>query len=704
MSDRDLNKLRLKAEARVTLATPSPVPPDSPTRLNRPLAWADKILAGIDGFIARWLPPEFNPLAHTGAAANYALCVAVVSGVALLIWYSPSVQFAYSSVAGMAPRTLGGWMRAVHRYSSDLAMFFALVHAGRVFVARKFAGARWLPWVTGVVLIALVWFIGWTGYWLVWDQPAQVVAVSSMQFLDGLPIFGEPLGRLYVTDRLVPSLLFFVVFFLHMLLPLGIAVGLTVHLMRVSRAKLFPNRQTTIALSAGLALAALLVPAPLDEPARMAIKPAALTVDAWYLTPLALALRFQHAGLWLALFGAVGVAGAMPWVLGRRRAPATFQAFVTTERCNACTQCSRDCPFDAITMVPRTDGKRFPTQAFVDPAKCVGCGVCGGSCDSAGIALQWFDTEREEVRIETETRAALAGGGAPWVALVAGDIDGGADLFAAARWRTRLPGYQVHFVPTASWVRPTLIERLSQNGARGVLIVADARAEAAARHGGDWIAARLTGNRRPRFRSENNGSSVHWRLVSYDPSRPAALRDEAATFRSAGASGVALLPRRPAAIAIAGALLAVAVSAAVIAPSHLRVANPASAAPEFVFSFKALGDRVEEAAVIDPVAEAAKPIHMRGRPTAKPHRAPVTVRLTIDGQTQQRTYQAKGISHDGPALDQWRQELRPGSHRVRVEIRTGQQAAPVHWEGTIQAEKHRLNVVTFDPAVGFRLE
>ena len=34
-----------------------------------------------------------------------------------------------------------------------------------------------------------------------------------MRLLDALPIFGEPLGRLYVADRMVPSLLFFVVFF-----------------------------------------------------------------------------------------------------------------------------------------------------------------------------------------------------------------------------------------------------------------------------------------------------------------------------------------------------------------------------------------------------------------------------------------------------------------------------------------------------------
>src|SRR5687767_4499300 len=97
----------------------TPPPPPVACRLEAVLAHGDRALAWLDGFISRWLPPECNPLAQAGAAANAALSFAIVSGVALLAWYSPSLQFAYSSVAGMGGRSLGGWVRAVHRYSSD---------------------------------------------------------------------------------------------------------------------------------------------------------------------------------------------------------------------------------------------------------------------------------------------------------------------------------------------------------------------------------------------------------------------------------------------------------------------------------------------------------------------------------------------------------------------------------------------------------
>lgn len=682
----------------------APRPPEPSVRFEGTLAQVDRALAWFDGFIARWLPHEINPLAHAGAAANFTLSVAIVSGVLLLIWYSPSLQFAYSSVSAMEERSLGGWVRAVHRYSSDLAMLFVLVHSARIFFARKFSGSRWLPWVSGVGLIALIWFIGWTGYWLVWDQPAQQVAVSSMRLLDALPIFGEPLGRLYVADRMVPSLLFFVVFFLHMLLPLGIAVGLAVHLTRVSRVKLFPDWRMALALTLGLGLAAIAMPAPLDAKAQMAVKAPAFTVDAWYLTPLALALRFQHAGLWVALFGTTAAAAAVPWLLGRRRVPQTYQATVEQSRCHSCTQCVQDCPFDAITMVPRTDGKRFPSQASVDPAKCVGCGVCAGSCDSEGISLSWFDTRREEARIEGEIASTRTSDGLHWVAFVAGDIDGAVALFAATRWRERLPDYQVHFVPTASWVRPMFVERLLKSGVQGVLIVRDARAEAAARDGNRWVLDRLTGERKPVYRPERGGGSTAWQVVDFDPARPDELKRTASAFRTGG-HGRAAPPRRRSRVSsiLAGALLALVLAVMTIGPSRLAVTNPAPESAEFVFSFKALGE-LTEASTHDSAADASKPIHMRGRSTTKPHRSDITVRITIDGVTQERTYRAKGISRDGPALDEWRLALAAPAHAIAVELQTGSQSAPLRWSGTIQTEPRRIYAVTYEPEVGFRVE
>ncbi len=688
----------------------SAAPPGPAVRGEGGLARVDNLLARLDGRLARTLPADSDPLGQAGRMANLALLIAVASGVLLLVWYSSSLHQAYASLEQLKGPTLGGWVRALHRYSSDLVMLFLAVHAGRMFFARKFTGARWLPWVSGIGLIGVIWFIGWTGFWLVWDQPAQKIATSSMRFLDALPVFGEPLSRLFLADRLVPSLLFFVVFFLHMLLPLLIAVGLVVHLIRLNRVRLLPNRRLVVAFSLALALASWLVPAPLDAPASMAEKVPSLTVDAWYLTPLALALRFQSGGLWIALGGLALLGAGVPWLLGRRFAPkavgdgpgpsAPFQTAVETARCHACTQCVQDCPFDAVQMVPRTDGKRFAHQAWVDPSRCVGCSVCVGSCDSEAMHLPWFDAVAVEPRIQDSATAALGPGKPVRVALVAADALGGMGFFALAAWRERLPGYQVHAVPTASWVRPKFVERLLAAGVARVLIVRDARAEAAARDGNRWIADRLAGTRAPAFRpARAGGVSDGWRVLDFDPSDSGRLTAEAARFAT-----VATPPNRTWTVRRTIALTAVLglLMAAAIAPSHLRVTNPEPAEPELIFSFKAFGDPGIQAEVNRD--ESNVPVHMRGAPVGKPRRAPVRVRLTIGDRVEERSFAAKGISHDGPAIDVWRQTLPEGRVTVTIDLFPGEAAEARSWTTAFDARPRRLYVVTYDPNEGFRLE
>lgn len=698
----DTTEIRTESPAAIPNVITELPPPA--VRGERLLATLEKACAWTDGFFEKLCPAELNPLAQSGRAANFALVQAVVSGVLMLLWYSPSVQFAYSSLESIQGVTLGGIVRAAHRYSSDLLMLLLFVHASRMLFARKFSGSRWLPWVSGIFLIALIWFIGWTGYWLVWDQPAQQIAVTSINLLDTFPIFGEPLGRSFLANRLVPSLLFFVIFFLHMLLPLGIAVGLVVHLLRLSRVKLLPDWRLAVAMTIGLLLAAVCIPAPLDPAADMAVKAETFTVDAWYMTPLALGLRFQQTGLWIAIFGTLAACAAIPWILGRRRKPEIYQAVVDVPRCHSCSQCVNDCPFDAVTLVPRTDGKRFPSQAWVDPTKCVGCGVCNGSCDSAGIGLTWFNNLVEEDRIMKTFTGNLEKGESPWIAFVGGDVDGGFTLIDNRIWSNRLSNYQVFTVPTASWVRANFVEQLLKDKAKGVLVVRDGRIESTARDGNQWVSDRLKGIRGPEFRPERAGGNTKWRVIDYDPASPATLMQEAEAFQSdVGQSPQAVKKYGFLKLAAAAIILSLGLGAGALAPSHLTVTNPTSPEPEIVFSFKTLGDFVTPQE-IDSEPDLSKPIHMRGRSTEKPRRSPVTIRMTIDGETREQTFQARGISKDGPAMGEWRHRVEAGEHTVQIEVITGQDTVSQQWQKVMNAKMRYVHVITYDPQNGFRLE
>ncbi len=680
-------------------APAAPAPPPPSVRGARLLAALDGLWTRLDTLLERAVPRELSLPAQLGPAANFALLLATVSGVLLLVWYSPSVQFAWHSLAELGPRSLGGLTRSIHRYSSDLAMLLILAHAVRTFAARMFADARWLAWVSGIVLTVLVWFIGWTGYWLVWDVRAQLVATDSMRFLDVLPVFGEPLARLYLSDRTVPSLLFFVVFFLHMLLPLAIAAGLGLHLARLSRSRLLPDRRLMYWLGGAVLAAALVLPATNAEAARMAVKPAAFTMDWWYLWPLALSARLTDGGLWLtAGLGLLG-AGAVPWWLGRRRPRPVYQATVNVSRCFACTLCSHDCPFGAITMVPRTDGKPFPSQAQIDPALCIGCGICAGACDTQGIGLAWFDAQQVTRRLEADVTSGVARGAPPALALVCAQGDGGWDLFAEASWRHRLPGWHVQPIPCSGWVEPKLVERLLAKGAAGVLIVGCGSAGSFGREGNHWMPARLAGTREPAFRP-GRADPLGVAHISDDPLRPHLLQEAAARVLARQAAPSAP-PRRG---WLAGGAVAALAMALCLPWSDALFHRPGAATPEFVLSFRALGDWVDATAAAP--ADDKRPVHMRAPLPVRRTRSPVVIRLEIDGVAEERVVRPKGLSADGVSVGEWRVPLAPGPHRVAVSIarHAGPDAPRQSWTGGITAAEHRVIVLAFDAIGGFVLE
>ena len=669
--------------------------PASSVRGEKWLAPCDRLAGRVDAWLHHHISPDANPLLQTGAIANVLFAVAVASGIAMLFWYSPSVTKAYDSLATLDGYSLGGWVRTLHRYSSDACMLFVLLHTARVFFARKITEARWLPWVSGVVLLGLLWFIGWTGYWLAWDERGQLVALNTIKAADALPIFAGPRARLFVSDRTVPSLLFFVVFFVHLLLPLSIVAGLAVHLMRLSRSKIFPHRALMWWTIGAVAVVSIFVPATNAAPAQMAVTPDRFTLDWWYLWPLAFAGRFSGGGLWAALFAICVGVGGLPWWLHRRRPRASFQASVTLAQCHGCTQCSQDCPFDAITMVARTDGRKSLLQSQVDPARCVGCGVCSGSCDTHAIELPWIDSRAELQRLEAFVVEAVAGGRSPLIALVA---DHGASL-----GRDLLVGYHVVAVPSVSWVQPKLIERVIAKGAAGVVVLDCADGELPGRDASRWFLDRLAGTRKPAFNTYR-ADPTKVVYLTHDAAQPELTRAAAAAFASTNAKPVATVRPLWRALALSVGLSAV-LAALTLAGSHAPFRNPAPAAPELVLSFTLWGDWVDSSK-IDAKREAAKPIHMRNVNAGRRTRSAVRLVLSVDGVVSENVVQPLGLSHDGACIAEIRRPLPPGQHDVSVAIFTSPDALTpkVTWKGTPDFRARRATVLSYDPNDGFRLE
>lgn len=667
-------------------------------RLERGFLWLDRSLAKV-------VPDALNPFLQTGAVAITALAVATVSGVVLLLWYSPSVHQAYDSVEAMSASPLGaGLVRSLHRYSSDATLFFALVHALRLFFERRFTGARWVAWVTGVASVALLWFVGWTGYWLVWDVRAQHVAVGTARMLDVVPIFADPMGRSFLTDHGVNSLLFFVVFFFHMLAPLALGVTLWLHLARLSRPRFLTKTPMTVWVLASLLLLSIALPAGSAERANMTAVGERFTMDWWYLMPIVLSDRLGGGALWSAtLLGGIAL-GSVPWALRRGRRPA---ARVDPILCNACQQCFQDCPFEAISMVPRTAGRmRFALEAEVDPSKCVGCGICAGSCDSVGVGLDHFTVPDQRKRIEAWIAESLAAGETPYVALACADSAAthlGAD--PATGRCAALPGWRVLEIPCAGWIHMLTIERALRRGAGGVLVVGCPPGACHYREGMTWTEQRLAGARTPSLRLDKVDPE-RVRLVALGATEGDALLREARDF----AAGVvrASVPRRPGAGGPRewawAALLAVVVAAGIGLGSDLGYSAPQPEASELVVTFKHPGRTSEECRDVSPEEQAKLPPHMRRDRICDRHRPDVRLRISIDGQVvSESSHPPSGLWSDGNSIAVERIPIALGTHRVRVEI--GDAPEEDAWshvtEEEVEFTREARRVVTFDRLAGF---
>jgi ferredoxin len=453
----------------------APVPIARPGPLARALGRLDAIANRVYG-------SAYNPFYRSGAVTVALMVVLLVTGLYLLLFYR--VGAPYASVARIdAQPWLGRWIRAVHRLSADAAVVTALVHALRMFAQRRSWGRRTMPWVTGIGLLALIMISGWTGYVLVWDTFGQALAVEGARVLDLLPLFSEPLGRAFVGERPIPGAFFFLNLFLHIALPIGMGVALLLHVSRVARAVLLPAKRAMWWGGAVLVFVSVAWPIGMAPEASAFTLPATVPLDVFYAFWLPVA---RAVPAWSLAAGALALTLVLLLVPRFTRPPrdAMGPASEVNERvCTGCEQCALDCPWEAITMVPRDD-ERPTLVARVDPSRCVSCGICAGSCAPMGVGPAWR-TGRDQL---AEARAfvtahALRGDDVVVIACARG---GGGAAGAES-----LDGAPVMGVQCAGSVHTSVIEHLVRSGAGGVLVLSCPMEDCWNREGTRWMQQRL---------------------------------------------------------------------------------------------------------------------------------------------------------------------------------------------------------------------
>lgn len=411
------------------------------------------------------------------------LLVLIVTGLYLLVFYRVSAPWA--SVQRLVDDPwIGRWMRSLHRFASDAMVLFAVIHAVRMFAQARSWGPRALAWVSGVSLLLLVFVSGWTGFVIVWDTFGARLAIAGAVLFDALPILSEPLQRIFSGERPIPGAFFFINLFLHVAIPLGVAAGLWIHVSRVARPTLLPPRVLGTAVVGGLTILAILAPAPLPPEANPFELVQYVPGDFLYAFWMPWVERLPAWAGWTGATATFMAALVVPRIMRRSRVGEWAPSVVDERLCTGCNQCPQDCPWGAIAMQPRTDG-RTTLVAHVNPDLCVSCGICAGSCAPMGVGPALRTGRDQLVAIRTLAEQFELSASPAIVAIAC------ANLPPTHRAALQRAGATIHTVSCTGNLHTSAVELVLRGGAAGVIIFSCPPRDCRGREGPKWLEQRM---------------------------------------------------------------------------------------------------------------------------------------------------------------------------------------------------------------------
>ncbi len=184
-----------------------------------------------------------------GVACLVSFMITLVTGILLMIYYTPSTELAYQSIKDIhyiVPT--GRFIRNLHRWSAQIMVVCVIAHAVRIFMTASYKKPREFNWLIGIGLLVVTLGLSFTGYLLPWDQLAFWAATIGANIANSPREVTEALGitqwfdpgkfmkqmLLGADDVGQPALIRF--YLLHvMILPMLLAWLMAVHFWRIRK-------------------------------------------------------------------------------------------------------------------------------------------------------------------------------------------------------------------------------------------------------------------------------------------------------------------------------------------------------------------------------------------------------------------------------------------------------------------------------------
>src|SRR5436853_2486137 len=126
--------------------------------------------------------------------------VETVTGVILMFYYRPPLEWAYHDILNLRDVTTLGILLELHRWGAHAMVITIWLHMYRVFLTGSYKPPREFNWGVGVILLVLTLLLSFTGYLLPWDQLAIWAITVGSNMARATPFLGyEGPGAKFLT-------------------------------------------------------------------------------------------------------------------------------------------------------------------------------------------------------------------------------------------------------------------------------------------------------------------------------------------------------------------------------------------------------------------------------------------------------------------------------------------------------------------------
>ncbi len=137
------------------------------------------------------------PTFRLGWLSTYFVVFETITGLLLMLWYTPSPEIAYGNMLNILSNVpLGQFVRDLHRLGAEAMVLIVAMHMMRTWITGSYKKPRQFTWFTGVLLLVITGLLSFTGYLLPWDQLSLWAVTIGASMAEATPLIGEQVNLL----------------------------------------------------------------------------------------------------------------------------------------------------------------------------------------------------------------------------------------------------------------------------------------------------------------------------------------------------------------------------------------------------------------------------------------------------------------------------------------------------------------------------